>query len=88
MFLAAAPLVHLTARRRTGLVVDPSRPHMLWPHAWVEVRDGKRWVRVDPSRGQAPATGIYLDLGDGSRIDARLRAIAPTLHGATVKVVP
>lgn len=87
IFMAAAPLVKLQARRRTGLVADPDAPGRLWPHAWVEVRVGPSWVRVDPARGEAPARGLYLDLGDGERVASRLRAIAPVLRGARVEVV-
>lgn len=87
VFLAAAPLMGIDARRRAGLVLDPRDPDRLWPHAWVEVNHQGKWVRVDPSRAEAPATGIYLDVGDGATIAGRLRAVAPALHGARVEVV-
>ncbi|MDF1563895.1 MAG: transglutaminase domain-containing protein [Deltaproteobacteria bacterium] len=87
VFLASAPLLGLDARRRTGLFQDPAEPTRLWPHTWVEVRTEKGWIRVDPSRGQAPAEGVYLDLGAGDSLAGQLRSVAPALRGAQVKVV-
>ncbi len=87
VFLAAARLLRLEARRRVGLYLDPGAADRLWPHTWVEVRTRKGWVRVDPARGEAPARGVYLDLGDGETLAGRLRAVAPALRGARVKVV-
>ncbi len=87
VFLAAAPLLQLKARKRNGLLLDPKDPTRLWPHTWVEVRHDGHWLRADPSRGLAPAPGVYLDLGEGHTIAGRLRAVAPALRGAQVKVV-
>jgi hypothetical protein len=87
VFMAAAPLAGLEARRRTGLVLDEDDPALLWPHAWVEVRLGGAWVRVDPERGEAPARGIYVDLGDGSSLAARMRPVAAAMRGGRVEVL-
>jgi len=87
VFLAASEYLGIKARRRSGLVQDESDKSRLWPHAWVEVLIDERWMRVDPSRGEAPSRGLYLDLGDGGSTAGRLRGVAAALKGGTVKVV-
>ena len=87
IFAAAAPLVGLKARRRTGLAQREGGDPRVWPHAWVEVWLEGAWVRVDPARGLAPAMGLYLDLGDGLDLGARARSLTPVLKGARVEVV-
>lgn len=37
---------------------------VLGPHFWVEVRLGDRWIPVDPTFDQAPASAFRLKLGD------------------------
>ncbi|RMG15884.1 MAG: transglutaminase domain-containing protein [Deltaproteobacteria bacterium] len=87
IFMAVARLIDLPARRRTGLVMTSDDRGHMWPHAWVEIHDGERWIRVDPSRGQAPAPGPYLDLGDGEELAARTRTLAPVLRGGRIQIV-
>lgn len=75
---------------------------VLGPHFWVEVRLGTRWVPMDPTFDQAPASAFRLKLGDSDLADLgsvgweaaqvlgpsgwRPRWAVPTLQGDRVEV--
>lgn len=73
-FLAAARAAGFEARPAAGwLYLDTPEPR-LWLHAWAEVRDGERWIPVDPTLGTFPADAARLRVGgsvdDVARADA------------------
>jgi hypothetical protein len=47
-----------------GVVGWVALEDVLGPHFWVEVKLGNRWVPVDPTFDQAPASAFRLKLGD------------------------
>jgi hypothetical protein len=64
------------AREAVGVAFDGGG--FVW-HAWAEVRDGSRWIPVDPSFGELPARGPRFTLatqagepGDRARAGARV----------------
>jgi hypothetical protein len=69
-----------TARRRgregrTAVGVAWDGGGFVW-HAWAEVRDGERWIAVDPSFGELPAGGPRFTLGRYADGDAAAREAA------------
>ena len=90
IFMVAAPLADLEVRRRTGLIADEDgdeRQRFLWPHAWIVVFLEGSWVRLDPILGELPAQGVYVDLGDGSSLSARVRTMSAAAMGGRVIVL-
>lgn len=66
--LAVALLRKLGVPAR-GVVGWVALEDVLGPHFWVEVKLGSRWVPVDPTFDQAPASAFRLKLGDTALTD-------------------
>jgi hypothetical protein len=78
-WLAAARRAGLEGRTAVGVAWDGAA--FVW-HAWAEVREGARWVPVDPSFEQRPARGPrftlarWTDGDEAARLDAGRRVLA------------
>jgi hypothetical protein len=78
-WLAAARRAGLEGRTAVGVAWDGAA--FVW-HAWAEVREGARWVPVDPSFEQRPAHGPrftvawFSDGDEAARLDAGRRVLA------------
>ena len=66
--LAVALLRRLGVPAR-GAVGWVALEDVLGPHFWVEVKLGTRWIPVDPTFDQAPASAFRLKLGDTDLAD-------------------
>lgn len=66
--LAVALLRRLGVPAR-GAVGWVALEDVLGPHFWVEVRLGDRWIPLDPTFDQAPASAFRLKLGDSDLAD-------------------
>ncbi|MBP6630471.1 MAG: NAD-dependent epimerase/dehydratase family protein [Kofleriaceae bacterium] len=91
-FASAARAVGLEVRVATGWVRDGDR---LWRHRWNQVQLGQRWLDVDASRAEAPATRpLYPLVLHGAEADAvraagaALAAAVPVVAAAPLLVVP
>jgi hypothetical protein len=77
-WLAAARRAGLEGRTAVGVAWDGAA--FVW-HAWAEVREGARWVPVDPSFEQRPARGPrftvarFSDGEEAARLDAGRRVL-------------
>jgi hypothetical protein len=71
----------IPARLATGLV---SWDGDFYYHAWVSIYDGKSWVGVDSTTGDAQISAAHVELAVGSVSDA---FTSPVLKHAVIKVV-
>ena len=78
VFIDLAGAAGFTARRVSG--IDLARPE-LPSHTWVEVQDGARWIAVDPTYGQAPASASLLRVVVGG--SARPLLLVPLIGSLT-----
>ncbi|MBM4318960.1 MAG: transglutaminase domain-containing protein [Deltaproteobacteria bacterium] len=82
LFVALARAAAIPARLLAGLVYMPEH-HRFFYHAWAEVWLEGRWVEIDPTFGQAPASAARVRMVRGGldrqvellRVIGRLRAV-------------